>query len=321
MTTTNEQEAFSLVIERQKGGASENDIRFAFQTFMVTAGLAKADDMSTEAPPGAGNSGRMDLYVHNTCIEFKTNILKAGGPDPQYVGQLDGYIRNLLDAGTGVRNGILTDGVHYFLRRLGDDKLPLMPNGTLKTYDHPRQADNVREYLHEIISAPTENVSPTAEHLKRLFGSDSDAFRAGNLLLKEAYEAHRHDPTVAVKRRLWQDLLQVALGKNAATAGDESDWLFIRYTYITSLIAVIMQQQLLGDVARHATERPDDLLKGRILAEQSDLHGIIDADLFTWPTEIGESTYLREIARAVEQFDWTQGANEVGPTLYQNVIT
>ena len=74
-------------------------------------------------------------------------------------------------------------------------------------------------------------------------------------------------------------------------------------------------------MVRHAAERPDDLLKGRILAEQSDLHGIIDADLFTWPTEVGESTYLREIARVVEQFDWTQNATEVAPTLYQNVIT
>ena len=82
-----------------------------------------------------------------------------------------------------------------------------------------------------------------------------------------------------------------------------------------------MQQQLLGDVARHASERPDALLKGHILAEQSDLHGIIDADLFTWPTEVGETAYLREIAGVVEQFDWTQNPTEVAPTLYQNVIT
>ena len=113
--------------------------------------------------------------------------------------------------------------------------------------------------------------------------SKSDGFHASNLLLQEAYEAHRDDPTVSVKRRLWQDLLQVALGKDAATGDKESDWLFIRHTYITSL------------------------------AEQSDLHGIIDADLFTWPTEVGESTYLREIARVAEQFDWTQDAKEVAP--------
>ena len=315
MITSTEQEAFSLVIERQKSGASENDIRFAFQRFMEIAGVAGADKMTTEAPPGVGNSGRMDLYVHNTCIEFKPNILRAGVPDPGFVTQLDGYIRNLLKAGAGVRNGILTDGVNYFLRRLGDEELPLLPYGRLETYEHSRQAGNVREYLHRIISVPAEDVSPTAEHLERYFGRNSDTFRTSNLLLKESYEAHRDDPTVAVKRRLWQDLLQVALGKDAATAGDESDWLFIRHTYITSLIALIMQQQLLGDVARLAAERPDGLLKGRILGEQSDLHGIIDADLFTWPTEVGETTYLQEIARVVEQFDWTQNATEVAPTL------
>ena len=321
MTTSKEQEAFGLVVERQKSSASENDIRNAFQRFMETAGVAEASEMTTERPPGVGNPGRMDLYVHNTCIEFKTNILRGGVPDPEYVAQLDGYLKNLLKAGSGVRNGILTDGVHYFLRRVGEEDLPLQKNETRSIFDRPEQAPRLREYLHSIISAPSENISPTAENLERHFGINSDAFLAGNLLLKEAYEAHRADPTVAVKRRLWQDLLQVALGKDAATAGDESDWLFIRHTYITSLVAVIMQQQLLGDVVHYASERPDALLKGHILAEQSDLHGVIDADLFTWPTEVGESTYLREIARVVEWFDWTQNATEVAPMLYQNVIT
>ena len=323
MTTASdkEREAFGLVVERHKGGATENDIRYAFQRFMETAGLATAADMSTEGPPGIGNPGRMDLYVHNTCIEFKTEILQHGVPNPEYVDQLRGYLNNLLKAGNGTRNGILTDGIHFFVSRIGDENLPLLPAGTLEIYDQAEQAPQLREYLHSIISSPAENLSPTAENLTRHFGTNSDVFRAGNLLLQEAYANHRDDPTVAVKRRLWQDLLQVALGKDAATAGEESNWLFIRHTYITSLIAVIMQQRLLGDVSRHASERPDDLLKGRILAEESELHGIIDADLFTWPTEVSESTYLREIAQVVEQFDWTKGANEVGPTLYQNVIT
>ena len=321
MTTSKEQEAFGLVVERHKSSASENDIRNAFQRFMETAGVATASEMTTERPPGVGNPGRMDLYVHNTCIEFKTNILRGGAPDPEYVAQLDGYLKHLLKAGSGVRNGILTDGVHYFLRRVGEEDLPLQKNEIRIMFDRAEQVPRLREYLHGIISAPADNVSPTAENLERHFGNNSDAFLAGNLLLKEAYEEHRDNPTVAVKRRLWQDLLQVALGKDAATAGDESDWLFIRHTYITSLIAVIMQQQLLGDVAHYASERPDALLKGHILAEQSDLHGVIDADLFTWPTEVGESTYLREIARVVEWFDWTQNAKEVAPTLYQNVIT
>ena len=321
MIANKEQEAFGFVIDRHKSGASENDIRNAFQRFVEMSGVAAASEMTTEVRPGEGNPGRMDLYIHNTCIEFKTNIVRDGAPIPGYISQLDGYLESLLKAGTGVRNGILTDGVHYFLRRIGEEKLPLLPYGAMQTFNRASQTSRLREYLRDIILAPAENITPTAENLERYFGSNSDAFHAGNLLLQEAYYAHRNDPTVAVKRRLWQDLLQVALGKDAATAGDESDWLFIRHTYITSLIAVIMQQQLLGDVAHYASERPDALLKGHILAEQSDLHGIIDADLFTWPTEVGESAYLREIARVVEQFDWTQNATEVAPTLYQNVIT
>ena len=321
MATDLEREAFGLVVERNRLSASENDVRYAFQRFMETAGIAEASEMFTEVRPGLGNPGRMDLYVHNTCIEFKTDSVRNGLPIPDFVSQLDRYLESLLKAGNGVRNGILTDGVHYFLRRIGEEKLPLLPYGAMQTFDRAEQAPRLREYLHGIITAPTKNISPTSENLKRHFGSDADAFRAGNLLLQEAYQAHRDSPTVAVKRRLWQDLLQVALGKDAATAGDESDWLFIRHTYITSLIAVIMQQRLLGEVARHAAERPDALLKGQILAEQSDLHGVVGADLFTWPTEVGETTYLREIALVVEQFDWTQNATEVAPTLYQNVIT
>ncbi len=322
MTTSNsELDAFALVIKHYRDGSSESDIRGAFQNFLDKAGVASWADMSTEAPPGPDGHGRMDLYIHNTCIEFKKEILRNGIPIPENITQLDGYLEDLLKAGSGVRNGILTDGIHYFLRRVGEERLPIPHQTALSTFDQADQAPRLREYLHGTISAPAENVSPTAENLERLFGSSSDVFRAGNLLLQEAFAAHRDDPTVAVKRRLWQDLLQVALGKDAATAGDESDWLFIRHTYITSLIAVIMQQRLLGEVSRHASERPDDLLKGRILAEQSDLHGIIEADLFAWPTEVGQTAYLQDLARVTEQFDWTVNAREVAPTLYQNVIT
>ena len=160
MTTSKEQEAFGLVVERQKSSASENDIRNAFQRFMETAGVAEASEMTTERPPGVGNPGRMDLYVHNTCIEFKTNILRGGVPDPEYVAQLDGYLKSLLKAGSGVRNGILTDGVHYFLRRVGEEDLPLQKNETRSIFDRAEQAPRLREYLHSIISVPSENISP-----------------------------------------------------------------------------------------------------------------------------------------------------------------
>ena len=221
-----------------------------------------------------------------------------------------------------MQNGILTDGLRWLERNVGESHHAMTVSlRDARQFDQPEQAVRLREFLDGIIDRNESDLSPSAANLAKHFGVGAPLFRASNHLLLQAYNQHRNNPTVAVKRRLWQDLLQVALGRDAADANDDGDWLFIRHTYITSLIAVIIQQQLLGDVARHAAERPDALLKGRILAEQSDLHGIIDADLFTWPTEIDAGAYLREIARQVERFDWSQNPREVAPTLYQNVIT
>ena len=80
MTTEKEQaskerEAFRLVIDHHKNHTTENGLRYVFQRFIEEAGIAEASEMATEVPPGLGNPGRMDLYIHNTCIEFKTSIL------------------------------------------------------------------------------------------------------------------------------------------------------------------------------------------------------------------------------------------------------
>ena len=85
-TNTKERDALDLVVERHQLGASENDIRAAFQRFLETAEIATLAEQTTEGPPGIGNPGRMGLYVHNTCIEFKTNIVRNGIPIPSDVG-------------------------------------------------------------------------------------------------------------------------------------------------------------------------------------------------------------------------------------------
>ena len=63
MTTTanTEHEAFRLVIERQKSGASESDIRFAFQRFMEIAGIAPASGYPPKHLCGSdGHRNRLD---------------------------------------------------------------------------------------------------------------------------------------------------------------------------------------------------------------------------------------------------------------------
>ena len=48
---------------------------------------------------------------------------------------------------------------------------------------------------------------------------------------------------------------------------------------------------------------------------------MIESDLFLWAQAVGQSQYARVIARKVSQFDWSESADELAATLYQNTIT
>ena len=312
----------AALLDAHHAGRMENEIAIRIRDFIIAAGVVGPAEITLEEHPADQDSRRVDIYARNTFIEVKRDVTAHNAIDPAHVAQLDGYLAAAAAAGKGVQNGILTDGLRWLERNVGESHHAMTVSlRDAREFDRPEQAVRLRQFLDGIIDRNEPDLAPNAANLAKYFGVGAPLFRASNHLLLQAYNDNRENPTVAVKRRLWQDLLQVALGKDAAADNDESDWLFIRHTYITGLIATIIQQRLLTDVVRHSEERPDDLLKGRILAEQSDLHGIIDADLFTWPTEIGASAYLREIARQVERFNWDDRPREVAPTLYQNVIT
>ena len=315
-----EVDAFELIMNHHNSGSSENDVRYAFQRFLEAAGIAAAEEMRTEAPPGQSGGGRMDLYVHNTCIEFKRDIMQAGRVNPEDIAQLDGYIRQLARAGAGVQNGILTDGVNYLIRRLGDDTLPLVQDAQ-RRFDSPNQAPRLREYLYGVISAPASDISPTEANLTRHFGSNSDAFRAANILLMEAHRQNRDHPTIAVKRKLWQELLQVALGQDSVSDDASFDWLYVRHTYLITLVGVIVQAYFGIDVVAHAESGPSGLINGEELRRTTNLRGIIESDLFNWPLEVGQTDYLAVIARKVAEFDWRAGSDELAAILYQNAIS
>ena len=315
------QEAFQVVIDRHRSGVPEENIATAFQFFLEKAGVAPLSHMTAQERPGPEGSGRMDLYVYNTCIEFKKDIISHGTIKQADINQLDGYIDQLVRAGSGVRNGILTDGVNYLIRHVGTDKLPIEQGEGHTVFNHADQASRLREYLYRVISAPAESISPTAYNLTRFFGIQSDVFRAANTMLLDAHQDHRNNPTVSVKRKLWQELLQVALGQNSAADTSEKDWLFVRHTYLTTLVSLIVQAHFGIDVVRCAEQNPGNLLNGRELALNTNLKGIIESDLFSWPLEIGLTQHVRTIAEQVARFDWAEKSEELAATLYQNTVT
>lgn len=314
-------EYLDKILERHNDGDSENDIRDAFRDFALHTGIIDDErEIKTEVPPATDSAKRVDMYTRNTYVEFKRNLIVNGRIEPSYIEQLDGYLLESVKAGWGIENGILTDGQHYLKRNIGEGILPIAHN-TPRTFDRSTQGPNLRNFLYDIITTDAQNISPEPETLTKHLAGGSDLLKQATALLKDAHDANRANPTVAVKRKLWQDLLEVALGQDSTGDPDTADWLFIRHTYLTTLIALILQKHFGIDIELEAEHNPVALLNGEKLHQRTNLKGVIESDLFQWPAEIGATQYIRNIARKVAQFDWQKRPDELAAILYQNTIT
>ena len=315
-------EYFSKILDRHNSGASENDIRSAFRDFLVRTGIVGDEsEIVTETRPTADSRHKVDLYLRNTYVEFKRSIIKGSDIDPDAISQLDGYLLENAQAGNGIQNGILTDGKHFLKRSVGDAQSPMDTKNARRVFDKPEQGIRLYEYLYDIIDTQAEDIEPSADNLLRYFGQGSDFFKTATALLWEAHQKHRDLPTVAVKRKLWRELLQVAIGQNAVDDSPEYDWLYVRHTYLTSLVGVIVQAHFEIEVARYAESEPTQLINGEILRQHTGLKGIVESDLFAWPLETGQHSYLLNIARQVAKFNWKGDYDDLAATLYQNAIS
>ena len=315
-------EYLAKLLERHQLGASENDIRSAFRDFLVRTGIATDEsEIGTETRPAADSRNKVDMYLRNTYVEFKKSIIVGGVIDPKAIEQLDGYILENAKAGNGIQNGILTDGLNYLKRSVGDNLRPVATENDRRKFDNSDQGSRLYEYLYDIIDTQAEDISPTADMLLLYFGPDSNVFKTATALLTETHRENRDSPTVAVKRKLWRELLQVAIGQNSVDDSESHDSLFVRHTYLTSLVGVIVQAHFGIDVDRYADAEPAGLLNGEILRQHTGLKGITESDLFAWPLETAEHSYLGVIARQVVKFDWEQNPDDLAATLYQNAIT
>ncbi len=315
-------EYLGKLLERHRLGASENDIRSAFRDFLLRTGIADDEsEIVTETRPAADSRRKVDLYLRNTYVEFKRSIISGGAIDPEAIAQLDGYILENARAGNGIQNGILTDGLNYLKRSVGDGQRDVAVDRNRRVFDNPQQGIRLYEYLYDIIDTQAESITPSADNLLKYFGPASDVFKTATALLTEAHRENRDSPTVAVKRKLWRELLQVAIGQNSVGDSPEYDWLYVRHTYLTALVGVIVQAHFGIDVERYAEAEPDNLLNGEILRQHTGLKGITESDLFTWTLETGDHSYLGVIARQVAKFDWRDNPDDLAATLYQNTIT
>lgn len=305
------------LLRRHEAMEAEANITSQIREFLVRTGLVESSDIREEVAPAEGSGNSVDLAALDTLIEVKRRIGDGIVPDGQHIGQLDGYLTAAMDASKGVRIGILTDGKHWILR---------WPNAVMVHTTPPyaftlTDADKwyaLYEWLRDHALVAREDIEPTNEEIRAQFSPTSPLYEREIDTLRALYEKYSEYETVVVKRRLWHDLLRTALGEVAG--GDEFDDLFIRHTYLTMVVGIVVQATFGMDVNQIAENDPENLVTGRQFAENTGLHGVIESDFFSWPIEVGADSLIKTIARRVAKFDWSSPPTDIAATLYETVI-
>ena len=311
--------AAAEILRRHDSGEAEANITTAVRNFLTTTGLVKDEEIVEEDPPALGSRRAVDLTALDTFIEFKRRIGTTGGfnPDPENVRQLDDYLEASQKQGR-VRMGVLTDGKYWLLR---------WPNaGPVKTvepyaftFDSPDRWVALHDWLRDNALSAEENKQPSRKSIEDHFGPNSPSYERDIATLKALYDEYAGYTTIKVKRDLWRNLLTAALGEIART-DDQLDGLFVRHTYLTAVIGMVVQARFGGDIVRLAANDPADLLHGRDFRDKTGLQGVVESDFFAWPTEVGGQPFLRTLGRRIAKFDWQQAPNDIAAILYETVI-
>ena len=325
------------ILRRHDSFQPEANITSAVRDFLILTGLARSEEMVEENPPSDGSRRAVDLKALDTFIEFKRRIGTASGgaPNPQYVEQLDDYLAQSAKQGR-VRMGVLTDGKHWLLRWPGAGK-PRLTRPYFFTVDGPDAWLPLFEWLRDSALVSLEGESPDREGITGHFGPGSPSYQRDIDALTTLYKENAELETIRVKRRLWYDLLRTALGEIAYTpegmsdeaqarlakvgvGPEEMDDLFVRHTYLSAVIGMVVQASFGIDIRQLAANDPADLLQGRELHQATGLQGVLESDFFAWPNEVGGDALLQTLARRVARFEWTEAPADTAATLYESVI-
>ena len=316
-------EAARQMLWRHDNFEAEANITSAVRDFLITTGLATSEEIVEENPPSEGSRRAVDLTALDTFIEIKRRISTAasGQPYPQYVQQLDEYLAQSAKD-RRERLGVLTDGRYWLLRWPGAGD----PRMKQPYYFELNDAENwflLYEWLRDEALFSLFDVPPTRDNIRKHLGPANPWYHRDTDTLRGLYRRHASLETIRIKRRLWRDLLRAALGEVAGPGLEESmDGLFVRHTYLTAVIGMVVQASFGLDIRAIAEAEPADLVYGREFRNKTGLQGVVESDFFAWPAEVGGQPLLRAIARRVARFDWQAGEipNDIASILYETVI-
>ena len=270
------------LLRRHDAQEPEANITSAVRDFLTSTGLTKPEDIVEENPPSDSSRQAVDLTALDTFLELKQRIGTQSNPHPDHVAQLDGYLKQSEEAGR-VRMGILTDGKHWLLRWPQAGPVRTVPP-YLFTLESGDRWFRLYEWLKNQAFTALENIPADRSSLAKYFGPNAPALQRDIDTLRDLYQLNRERPTIQIKRQLWEDLLRTALGEVARTPG-QMDELFVRHSYLTAVIGMVVQASFGIDLRAMAAIEPMSLLDGSRFRDEVGLTAVVESDFFTWPAE------------------------------------
>ena len=305
------------ILGRHNNDENETNITSAIRDFLVTTGLVHRGQIIEEDSPAEGSRSSVDLTALDTFIEVKRRIGTAapGQPNPDYVAQIDDYLLQSQQSGRGVQMGVLTDGKYWLLRWPGAGEVKTVPP-YLFTLQNPNGYLLLYEWLRDKALTPLDSLAPTREEVQKHLGPSSPLYQRDIDGLRTLYRDHAESETVKVKRDLWHGLLRTALGELAHDQATLDD-LFVRHTYLSAVIGMVVQATFRIGIRELAESDPADLIYGRELHRRTGLHGVLESDFFSWPAEVGGLPLLKALAHHIARFDWSKAPTDIAVMLYE----
>ena len=314
-------EAARRILQRHDQYEPEANITSAIRDFLILTNLVKSDEIVEERAPAFGARTAVDLTALDTFIEVKRRIGTNQGldPDPENVKQLDGYLEQSERGGVRRRMGVLTDGKYWLLRGPDVDAINTnYPYGF--TLENPNDWMPLYEWLRDNALKSLDDIPLDRGNAEAYFGPNSPHYRKDIARLGELYARNRDSETIRVKVKLWRDLLRAALGEAVGETEDVDD-LFVRHTYLSIVLGMVVQASFGIDITRLAAIDPGDLLKRRRFQSATNLQGVVESDFFAWPSEVkGGLPLLTALAHRIARFDWTNAPLDIAAILYETVI-
>ena len=314
-------EAARRILRRHDQYEPEANITSAIRDFLILTNLVKSDEIVEERAPAFGARTAVDLTALDTFIEVKRRIGTSPGldPDPENVKQLDGYLEQSEREGGRRRMGVLTDGKYWLLRGPDVDAV-----NTNYPYGFTLENSNgwmpLYEWLRDNALKSLDDIPLNRGNAEAYFGPNSPHYRKDIARLGELYARNKDSETIRVKVKLWRDLLRAALGEAVGETEDVDD-LFVRHTYLSMVLGMVVQASFGIDINRLGATDPGDLLKGRRFQSDTGLQGVVESDFFAWPSEVkGGLPLLTALAHRIARFDWVNAPLDIAAILYETVI-